>query len=168
MEKQKPNPAKDKSYTFALRIVKLYRHLCENKKEYTLSKQLVRSGTSIGANVEEAIGAQSKKEFVCKCESGELLRSKWAHFSFFDINCWSASEYPESLLRWSDSSSKRGNRCTAKSSYACTEFHYLGKESDSIGYYKTSIISGPSRCCRNRTACSTSQRGSVSLRNPDQ
>ena len=63
---EKPNPAKDKSYAFALRIVKLYRHLCENKKEYTLSKQLVRSGTSIGANVEEAIGAQSKKEFGAK------------------------------------------------------------------------------------------------------
>lgn len=63
---EKPNPAKDKSYAFALRIVKLYRHLCESKKEYTLSKQLVRSGTSIGVNVEEAIGAQSKKEFGAK------------------------------------------------------------------------------------------------------
>jgi len=63
---EKPNPAKDKSYEFALRIIKLYRHLCENRKDYILSKQLVRSGTSIGANVEEALGAQSKKEFGAK------------------------------------------------------------------------------------------------------
>jgi four helix bundle protein len=40
-----------KSYAFALKIVKLYQHLCEDKKEYVLSKQLLRSGTSIGANV---------------------------------------------------------------------------------------------------------------------
>ena len=62
MENQKQNPALDKSYLFSLRIIKLYRYLCENKKEYVLSKQLVRSGTSIGANVEEAVGAQSRKK----------------------------------------------------------------------------------------------------------
>ena len=66
MENQKQNPALDKSYLFSLRIIKLYRYLCENKKEYVLSKQLVRSGTSIGANVEEAVGAQSRKEFGAK------------------------------------------------------------------------------------------------------
>ena len=63
---EKPNPARDKSYAFALRIIKLYQYLSENKKEFTLSKQLVRSGTSIGANVEEALGAQSSKEFGAK------------------------------------------------------------------------------------------------------
>jgi four helix bundle protein len=50
------NPVQTKSYAFALRIVKLYRYLCGEKKEFVLSKQIVRSGTSIGANVEEAIG----------------------------------------------------------------------------------------------------------------
>jgi hypothetical protein len=48
------NPIQTKSYAFALRIVKLYRYLCDEKKEFVLSKQMVRSGTSIGANVEEA------------------------------------------------------------------------------------------------------------------
>ena len=60
------NVIQEKSYTFALRIVKLYRYLCDEKKEYVLSRQIVRSGTSIGANVEEAIGGQSDKDFLSK------------------------------------------------------------------------------------------------------
>jgi four helix bundle protein len=60
------NLVRDKSYEFALRIVKLYRYLTEKKKENLLSKQLLKSGTSIGANVEEAIGAQTKADFTCK------------------------------------------------------------------------------------------------------
>ncbi len=60
------NVIQEKSYAFALRIVKLYRYLCDEKKEYVLSKQIVRSGTSIGANVEEAIGGQSDKDFLSK------------------------------------------------------------------------------------------------------
>ena len=56
------NVVQTKSYAFALRIVKLYKYLCDEKKEYTLSKQVLRSGTSVGANVEEAIGGQSDKE----------------------------------------------------------------------------------------------------------
>ena len=49
-----------------MRIIKLYRYFCNQKKEFVLSKQIVRSGTSIGANVEEAIGGQSKKDFLSK------------------------------------------------------------------------------------------------------
>lgn len=60
------NVVQVKSYAFALRIVKLYRYLCSEKKEYVLSKQILRSGTSIGANVEEAIGGQSSKDFLSK------------------------------------------------------------------------------------------------------
>ncbi|MCY7409506.1 MAG: four helix bundle protein [Chitinophagales bacterium] len=48
-----------KSYAFAIRVIKLYRYLSEKKKEYVLSKQLLRSGTGIGANIEEAIVRQS-------------------------------------------------------------------------------------------------------------
>jgi len=55
-----------KSFEFAIRIVKLYKFLCDNHKEYTISKQLLRCGTSIGANVNEAISAQSKKDFISK------------------------------------------------------------------------------------------------------
>ncbi len=55
-----------KTYSFALRIIKLYKYLSDEKKEYTLSKQILRSGTSIGANAEEASGSISKKEFRAK------------------------------------------------------------------------------------------------------
>ena len=58
--------AKQKSKYFAVRIVKLYRFLCEEKHEYVLSKQLLRSGTSIGANLAEAECAISKKDFLSK------------------------------------------------------------------------------------------------------
>ena len=53
----------EKSFSFALRIIKLYQHLSEKKKEYVLSKQVLRSGTSIGANPEESRGAQSPRIF---------------------------------------------------------------------------------------------------------
>ena len=56
----------DKSINFAKRIVKLYKYLTDNKKEFVMSKQLLRSGTSIGANVAEAQYAQSKADFGAK------------------------------------------------------------------------------------------------------
>ena len=59
------NIIKNKSYEFALRIVKICRQM-EDQKEYVLSKQLLRSGTSIGANVSEASAAQSRKDFIAK------------------------------------------------------------------------------------------------------
>ena len=55
-----------KSKAFAVRIVRLYQHLCSSKREYILAKQILRSGTSIGANAKEAAYAQSKAEFVAK------------------------------------------------------------------------------------------------------
>lgn len=55
-----------KSYDFALRVVKLHQYLVENYKEYDISRQVLRSGTSIGANVEEAIGGTTKKDFKYK------------------------------------------------------------------------------------------------------
>ena len=58
--------AGDKSKEFAVRIVRLYRYLCREKREFVLSKQLLRSGTSIGANVKEAIRGQSKADFYAK------------------------------------------------------------------------------------------------------
>ena len=65
-ETEKGNPAAEKAFAFALRIVKLHRHLSEKKKEFVLSKQVLRSGTSIGANLEESIGAQSPSDFQAK------------------------------------------------------------------------------------------------------
>ena len=56
----------EKSMSFAIRVVNLYKYLGEEKKEFVLSKQLLRSGTSVGANVREAIQGQSKKDFTAK------------------------------------------------------------------------------------------------------
>jgi four helix bundle protein len=57
---------REKSYQFALRIIKLYKFISIEKKEFVLSKQILRSGTSIGANIEEANQAQSKTDFIHK------------------------------------------------------------------------------------------------------
>ncbi len=57
---------KDKSFQLAIRVVKLYKYLIETKKEYVLSKQLLRSGTSIGANVSESQSGESKADFIHK------------------------------------------------------------------------------------------------------
>ncbi len=60
------NAVVNKSKAFALRIIKMYQYLCEEKKEFVLSKQVLRSGTSIVANVKEAIRGQSKADFYAK------------------------------------------------------------------------------------------------------
>ena len=60
------NIVQQKSYNYAIRIIKLYQYLTAEKKEYELSKQILRSGTSIGANIEEAVGGLSKKDFLAK------------------------------------------------------------------------------------------------------
>ena len=60
------NILQEKSYSFALKIIALYKELRDKEKEYVLSKQILRCGTSIGANVEEAMAAQSRKDFIAK------------------------------------------------------------------------------------------------------
>lgn len=62
----KDNIILDKTYQFAVRIVKLNRYLCSSTNQYDISRQILRSGTSVGANTEEAIGAESKKDFIHK------------------------------------------------------------------------------------------------------
>ena len=62
----KSNAILDKSKIFALRVIKLYQYLTDEKKEYVLSKQLLRSGTSIGANTREAMRGQTKPDFYYK------------------------------------------------------------------------------------------------------
>ena len=62
----KENILIEKSIDFAARIIKLQWHLVKNKKEFTISKQIVRSGTSIGANINEATYGQSKADFISK------------------------------------------------------------------------------------------------------
>jgi four helix bundle protein len=70
----------EKSYNFALRMIKLFKFLADEKQEYVLSKQLLRSGTSIGANIEEANQAQSKADFIHKLS----IANKEA----FETNYW--------------------------------------------------------------------------------
>ncbi len=60
------NIIQEKSFAFAIRIVNLYKYLTSEKTEFVLSKQLLRSGTSIGANIEESIGGVSEKDFLNK------------------------------------------------------------------------------------------------------
>ena len=62
----KENVIKNKSFNFAVGVVKLYKYLCHNKKEFVMSKQLLRSGTSVGAMVREAEHAESKSDFKHK------------------------------------------------------------------------------------------------------
>ena len=69
----KPNIIKDKSKLFAIKMINLYKDLSINKKEYVLSKQILRSGTSIGANINEASCSITKKEFLSKM----VMLPKW-------------------------------------------------------------------------------------------
>ena len=79
----------EKSKLFAIRIVNLYKYLLKEKKEYLLSKQLVRSGTSIGANIAEAICAISKKDFIAKM----YIAYKECSESLYWIELLYATEY---------------------------------------------------------------------------
>ena len=85
----KSNPIEDKSFAFALRCVRLYNHLTENKREYVISKQFLRSGTSIGANVAEAERGQSKADFVAKMS----IALKEANETDYWIRLLYASDY---------------------------------------------------------------------------
>lgn len=62
----KDNVLLDKSKALALRVIRMYKYLCEEKKEFVLSKQVLRSGTSVGANAREANRSQSTNEFIAK------------------------------------------------------------------------------------------------------
>lgn len=66
VNEMRENVVKVKSFAFAVRVVKLYQFLCEQKKEFVLSKQLLRSGTSVGAMVREAEHAETKNDFKHK------------------------------------------------------------------------------------------------------
>lgn len=83
------NVIENKSFQFAIRIVRLYKFLCEEKKEYILSKQLLRAGTSIGANITESQQAQSKPDFVSKIS----IALKEASETKYWIKLLGATEY---------------------------------------------------------------------------
>ena len=78
-----------KAYAFALEIVKVFKLLTYERKEFVLSKQLLRSGTSIGANINEAIAGQSKRDFVYKLN----IALKEARETVYWLNLLKDSEY---------------------------------------------------------------------------
>jgi len=98
MKDIKSNIIRDRSYKFALMVIHLYKDLYANK-EYVLSKQLLRSGTSIGANVEEATAAQSKKDFVSKMSiaSKEARETRYWLRLLKDSNICSRINYTEAI-----------------------------------------------------------------------
>lgn len=83
------NITENKSFKFAVRIVNLYKHLITDKKEYVMSKQLLKSGTSVGANVSEAERAQSKADFYAKMS----VALKEAHETYYWLHLLHATEY---------------------------------------------------------------------------
>jgi four helix bundle protein len=83
------NIIQQKSFAFAIRIVNLYKFLTTEKKEYVLSKQLLRSGTSVGANIEESIGGQSEKDFLSKIS----IAYKEARESVYWLKLLQATDY---------------------------------------------------------------------------
>ena len=83
------NIIQEKSFAFAVRIVNLYKYLCEEKKEFVLSKQVLRCGTSIGANIEEGIGGQSDKDFLSKIS----IAYKEARETFYWLKLLLATDY---------------------------------------------------------------------------
>ena len=90
----KENVVQQKSFAFAIRVVNAYKYLTEQKKEFVLSKQLLRWGTSIGANVEEATGGQSKKDFIAKIS----ISYKEARDTKYWLNLLTATDYLDEKL----------------------------------------------------------------------
>lgn len=97
------NIIQEKTFAFAIRVVRAYQHLVSKKKEYVLSRQFLRSGTSIGANVEESIGGQSTADFISKLS----IAYKEARETLYWIRLMKAANYlteaeAQSLLRDAD------------------------------------------------------------------
>jgi len=90
----KENIIQQKSYSFSVRIVKLYEFLIEERKAYDIGRQILRSGTSIGANIEEGIGGQSKADFVSKIN----IAYKEARETNYWIRLLRDTEYLDSKL----------------------------------------------------------------------
>lgn len=87
----KENVVKDKSFAFSVRIIRLYQYLCREKKEYVLSKQLLRSGTAVGALIREAEQAESKADFIHKL----AIALKEANETDYWIDLLKATDYLE-------------------------------------------------------------------------
>ena len=94
----------DKSYSFALEIIKLYTGLTITAKEYVLSKQILRSGTSVGANINEAISSVSKRDFVHKLSIAlkEARETNYRLNLLKDSNCINLTIHQELSIRFTE------------------------------------------------------------------
>jgi four helix bundle protein len=92
-KKQIDNPLLQKSFDYSLDVIELYKLLQEDKHEYVMSKQLLRSSTSIGANLQEAVAAQSKKDFISKLS----ISLKEAYESRYWLNLLLYSKYLDNI-----------------------------------------------------------------------
>ncbi|MBC8318533.1 MAG: four helix bundle protein [Desulfobulbaceae bacterium] len=88
MKNNTENIIQNKSYAFALRIIRLYKYLINEKREYVLAKQILRSGTSIGANVEEAVQGESRADFIHKL----AIANKETHETYYWLRLLRDSE----------------------------------------------------------------------------
>ncbi|OPC35281.1 hypothetical protein BAX97_10305 [Elizabethkingia meningoseptica] len=89
MVMKEDNIIKQKSFNFAIRIIKLYQYLSNDKKEFILSKQILRSGTSIGAMVRESEHAQSKSDFIHKLS----IAQKEINETIYWLELFQATDY---------------------------------------------------------------------------
>lgn len=85
----KQNLIREKSFEFSVKVVKIYKYLQEDKKEFVLSKQLLRSGTSIGANIRESENAESKLDFIHKLS----IAQKECDETMYWLDILSATDY---------------------------------------------------------------------------
>lgn len=100
MNEKKKNIIKDKLFAFALRIVKLFRFLTDEKKEYIMSKQLMRSGTAIGALVREAEHTESKSDFVHKMAIAQKENNETAYWlELLHQSCYLNSNEFQSIMQ---------------------------------------------------------------------
>jgi len=121
----------EKSYAFAVRVVRMYQHLSADKKEFVLSKQVLRSGTSIGANVEEATGGQPTADFIHKLsiarkearETSYWLRLlhetgyiEAQHFDSIQADCLELTKILNSIILTSQGKSKTNSELGTRNS----------------------------------------------------
>jgi four helix bundle protein len=90
----KQSIVKNKSFEFAIRVVKMYQFLHKEKKEYVMSKQVLRAGTSIGANIREALNAESTADFIHKL----AIAQKEADETLYWLELLHASNYLDKIM----------------------------------------------------------------------
>jgi len=118
-----------KAYAFALEIVKVFKLLTNERKEYVLSKQLLRSGTSIGANINEAISGQSKRDFVYKLN----IELKEARETVYWLNLLKDSEYIN-VVEFESLNNKCSEIIKMLSSIICNNRDAPKRTQDPLGY----------------------------------